>query len=224
MNDTHHTITSQLSDYLDDELSLRERAAVDRHLAECADCRTALDDLQTVVGIAKTLPGTLPERDLWEGIEARIQSRPAPGTAFAATARRRFTFTLPQLAAAAIALIVMSGGLVYMSQRLDAPDRPTALTNERAEMTVSPVSLADPHYELAIGDLERTLAEGRSRLDPETVRVLERNLETIDRAIAQSREALEADPGNIFLNSHLVSARQRKLALLRRATALTTGS
>jgi hypothetical protein len=56
------------------------------------------------------------------------------------------------------------------------------------------------------------------------VRVLEQNLATIDKAIAQSRQALEGDPGNTFLNSHLISARQRKLALLRRATALTTGS
>ena len=91
-------------------------------------------------------------------------------------------------------------------------------------MTLSPVVLTDPRYEDAVQDLERTLADGRGRLDPETVRVLEQNLATIDKAIAQSRQALEADPGNIFLNTHLMSARQRKLALLRRATALTTGS
>jgi hypothetical protein len=68
------------------------------------------------------------------------------------------------------------------------------------------------------------LDEGRARLDPETVRVLEDNLDAIDKAIDQCRLALEADPANSFLSSHLVSARQRKLALLRRATALTTGS
>ena len=54
--------------------------------------------------------------------------------------------------------------------------------------------------------------------------MLEQNLQTIDGAIEQSRRALEADPANAFLNRHLESARQRKLALLRRATALTIGS
>jgi hypothetical protein len=87
-----------------------------------------------------------------------------------------------------------------------------------------PVALVDPQYDGAVADLERTLAEGRDRLDPETIRVLEQNLDAIDKAIDQCRRALEADPANSFLNNHLVSARQRKLALLRRATALTTGS
>jgi hypothetical protein len=54
--------------------------------------------------------------------------------------------------------------------------------------------------------------------------VLEENLATIDLAIEQCRRALEADPANAYLTSHLASARQRKLALLRRATALTAGS
>jgi hypothetical protein len=54
------------------------------------------------------------------------------------------------------------------------------------------------------------------------VRVLEDNLGAIDRAIEQSRQALGADPANLFLNTHLAAARQRKLALLRSATALAT--
>ena len=65
-----------------------------------------------------------------------------------------------------------------------------------------------------------TSDQGRDRLDPRTYEVLERNLRTIDRAIDEARRALEADPGNVYLNNHLAGARQRKLALLRRATAL----
>jgi hypothetical protein len=69
-------------------------------------------------------------------------------------------------------------------------------------------------------DLEKTLAAGRSRLDPETVRILEDNLRTIDQAIEQSRRALRADPNNVYLNGHFAASRNRKLALLRRASAL----
>ena len=72
-------------------------------------------------------------------------------------------------------------------------------------------------------DLEKILEEGRSRLDPETVRILEDNLRTIDQAIEQSRKALRADPANVYLNNHFAASRNRKLALLRRASALTMG-
>lgn len=238
MNETHDIITDRLSDYLDGELDEAARATVDEHLSVCAGCREVLDDLRAVVDAARRLRGLQAdgtssearERELWEGIEGRIQPRGTPVVPFT-RAPRRFAFTLPQLAAAAAVLMVLSGGLVYIARPGDAPTGSVSIGGADAgagaaggEMRISPVSLADPQYDDAIGDLERTLAEGRGRLDPETVRVLEQNLATIDKAIAQSRQALEADPGNVFLNGHLVSARQRKLALLRRATALTTGS
>ena len=85
---------------------------------------------------------------------------------------------------------------------------------------MTPVGLTNPRYDQAVHDLEEALDAGRSQLDPETVKILESNLEAIDQAIEQSRRALEADPANSYLYSHLAEARQRKLALLRRASAL----
>jgi hypothetical protein len=52
--------------------------------------------------------------------------------------------------------------------------------------------------------------------------VIERNLQTIDEAIRQARQALEDDPANPYLNSYLVDSRRRKLDLLRRATQLAS--
>jgi hypothetical protein len=89
-----------------------------------------------------------------------------------------------------------------------------------ADPTVVPAALSDPRYDEAIADLEQTLEAGRADLDPGTVKILEANLAAIDKAIAQSREALAGDPANVYLNNHLAEARQRKLALLRRATSL----
>ena len=54
------------------------------------------------------------------------------------------------------------------------------------------------------------------------MKILEANLHSIDQAIEQSRHALEADPANTYLYSHLAEARQRKLTLLRRASALVS--
>ena len=57
-----------------------------------------------------------------------------------------------------------------------------------------------------------------------TIATVEHNLQTIDEAIRQAREALAADPANTYLSGHLVEARRRKLDLLRRAAALTVES
>jgi hypothetical protein len=222
MSTTHDSITARLSEYIDDDLSSEERLEIDEHLASCAECRGVVGELRTIADAASRLPGTLPERDLWNGIALRVDD--ASPARVALPASRRFSFTLPQLAAAGIALMLTSGGLAYFLRPQPPAVTATGVQSSDTTNAVMSVALVDPQFDGAVADLERTLAEGRDRLDPETVRVLEQNLEAIDKAIDQCRRALAADPANSFLNTHLASARQRKLALLRRATALTTGS
>jgi anti-sigma factor RsiW len=211
--------TSRLSDYLDDEdLSPAERAEIEGHLRGCAECRATLEELREVVGQAAALTDSAPETDLWSGIQDRLGSRDV--VPFPARAARRVSFTIPQLVAAGLALMVLSGSMVWMMRvgqgRADLP--PMAASEGPRPVNVS---TTDAGYEEAIADLERALEAGRDRLDPQTIRVIEANLMAIDRMIAQSREALAADASNSFLNMHLADARRRKLELLRSATALT---
>ena len=91
-------------------------------------------------------------------------------------------------------------------------------------LDVVSVGLADAQYDAAVSDLERALKSGRGKLDPTTITIVEHNLQTIDEAIRQAREALATDPANSYLRGHLVEARRRKLDLLRRAAALTSES
>jgi hypothetical protein len=77
-------------------------------------------------------------------------------------------------------------------------------------------------YDAAVADLERVLEAGRGRLDTTTVRVIERNLATIDRALAQAQRAVAADSANLYLNSHLAETMRQKLELLRQAAALVS--
>ena len=214
--------TKQLSDYLDNELPPEERAGVETHLASCAGCAATLDELREVVACAGSLTPRPPAVDLWPGIAPRLETA-ATMTAFQPrTAGRRFSFTMPQLVAAGLALMVMSGGGVWVLQHGGrAPDTPAVVAfAPGADSGVAPAALADPRYDEAIADLEQALHAGRGELDPGTVKILEANLDAIDRAIDQSRRALAADPANVYLNNHLADARQRKLALLRRATAM----
>jgi len=225
---TTDAFTDRLSEYLDGELSPAERAAVDAHLVICPECRSTLEALQDVVSGARSLWDSPPARELWSGIAARIAPGGRASTRVLSPFRRaissRLSFTLPQLAAASLALMVLSGTLVWMAKSGDPRvdfEPISAQSEPRANVpAIVPANFADPRYDEAVADLERTLEAGRTRLDPGTVRVLEENLAAIDRAIEQCRQALATDPVNIYLNTHLADARQRKLTLLRRATAL----
>jgi anti-sigma factor RsiW len=244
----HEEWTDQLSDYLDGELSEDDRERVDAHLRGCAACTAVLNDLKRVVARAASADVRPPQADLWAGIAARIDTAAGPSSApgivpFQRRADRRFSFTLPQLAAAAALLIAVSGGaaweLAVRGSRHDAVSTvadgaaiaasgpaaatdggPTAATGAADFARAENVSMADAQYDAAVADLEKALNAGRGRLDASTVGIVEHNLQIIDQAINQAREALAGDPANTYLSSHLVEARRRKLDLLRRATAL----
>jgi hypothetical protein len=81
------------------------------------------------------------------------------------------------------------------------------------------VGLAD-----GLEELEAALLEGRGTLDPNTLRLLEKNLAVIERAIAESRAALEVDPGNDYLERHLRNALESKRTYLEEAVRLVTWS
>lgn len=263
----HDEWTDRLSEYLDGELSADEQRAVESHLRACAPCAAVLNDLKRVVARAQAAGAAArpPQADLWAGIAERIDAertwavgaRPADNvTSIRARAPRRIAFTLPQLAAAAIVVAAVSGGLVW--QLRPAPSgTPEGVPYDQASASGSPagpaasstdaplspadagrpirgadadaggahietVGLADAQYDAAVADLEKALKAGRGKLDSSTIAIVEHNLEIIDQAINQAREALVGDPANTYLSSHLVEARRRKLDLLRRAAALTT--
>jgi len=213
--------TDRLSEYLDDELSPAERTGLEQHLASCAACTATLAELRDVVARASNLTPRPPVADLWRGIESRLDPVQSVVTPFRARVRRRVSFTLPQLVAAGLALMVMSGGAVWVLQNGGPATAlpPVAATGDPGPSAL-PIAVADPRYDEAIADLQHALDAGRSQLDAGTIRILESNIRTIDDAIEQSRRALAADPANVYLHSHLADARQRKLALLRRSVAL----
>jgi len=211
--------TDRLSEYLDGELAGSERTALEAHLASCGNCRTTLEELRRVVGRARALDDRLPTADLWPGIAQHI----GVVSLAARRARRRLSFTVPQLAAASVALALVSGGAVWLlGGRTHTPTatavtelgrRPAPLINASAYPT-------DPRYAAQVAALERALQRGRSQLDTATVRIIEKNLKIIDRAIRDAQSALVADPGSAYLNLHLAQEMRRKLELLREAANL----
>ena len=249
--------SDRLSEYLDGEMKPAERQRLEAHLTECAACTVALADLREVVVRARTLEDAPPAVDLWPGIEAQLTPRSSAARARRGTIvdgsawwGRRFDLGLPQLAAAAVLLVALSAGAVWLMMR--GPGLPgaraTAPTATLASQSAAPRAVPDgpaprgttpragdvievvpavptvgnPRYDAAVAELERTLEEGRGRLDPRTLQVVEENLHIIDRAIEDARRAVSADPGNTWLRSHLAATMKRKVDLLRSATMLAT--
>jgi anti-sigma factor RsiW len=235
----HEEWTDQLSDYLDDELPAGERDAVDAHMRSCPPCAAVFNDLKRVVEEAQAIDARPPQTDLWTGIAGRIEASPAtasPVVPFTPRQSRRLAFTLPQLAAAAALLMAVSGGITWQvaSRRSEEPRHAASgaaanaaqdsglAPDPAAGVRVVPAGMADAQYDAAVSDLEKALKAGRGHLDASTIAIVEHNIQIIDQAIDQAREALVTDPANSYLSSHLVEARRRKLELLRRATALAT--
>ncbi len=132
----------RLSEYLDDELTAAERAELEVHLGTCADCRAVLTELRQVVRTAAALPDEPPAHDLWPAIEAKL----GPVAATVETKvislverRRRFAFTLPQLAAAGVALMVGSAGIVWLlvARGPGAPAAPGSLAGAAPAATAT---------------------------------------------------------------------------------------
>jgi hypothetical protein len=215
--------TNRLSEYLDGELDRVERGALEAHLATCGHCFATLAELRQVVARTKTLEDRAPATDLWPDIHARLiegseTRRHAPGL-------RRFSFSVPQLLAASIALALISAGGAWLALRSNVTPNPTPVAQ-----VVSPAPRAvnaarwKVQSDMAITELQDALTANEGKLDTATVRIVRENLAVIDRAIGQAQHALRRDPRNTYLNLHLANTMRQKIELLRRANALASES
>jgi len=232
----HEMWSERLSAYLDGELKNAECERLEAHVAECAACAVALAELREVMARAHTLVDTPPATDLWPAIEAQLTPRgaaaqPERGRVIAGPSwwGRRFELGIPQLAAAAAVLVVISAGVMWMvmggtlrGSNVAAPPAPMRGIETASTGPAVPADLSNPRYDAAVAELEQALAEGKGKLDPRTLAVVQHNLQIIDNAIADARRAVAADPGNTWLRSHLAETMKKKVELLRSATMLAS--
>ena len=233
----HSEWTDRFSAYVAGELRHDEHRQVEDHLGECGTCRRVLEEMRDLIARAGALEGIEPPRDLWAGIAATIQAPAASVTAGAKVIElptagdfspdrqdrigvARYNFSRPQLAAAAIVLIATSSLATWVAgPGLGVQGDVAPLVGVESAVTMAATNTSPPEGladELA--SLEEALVAAREMLDPNTVRVLERNLSVIELAILDSQQALAQDPGNEFLADHLERVYQRKLTYLRDAT------
>ena len=219
------------------------------HLEGCEACRAEVAGIRRVLRAAERLPpGLPPDGDLWPGVEARVRTSaragrdgpagPDAGGAGAGgtdagragrPARRSAPLrrAAPWLAAAAAVLVAVTAGATLWLTGGDAPgERATAAapagTPGAGSGSAVPAAVRGVRsgYRPLVDRLQTVLERRRGELPPRTRRVVERNLEIIDAAIAETEAALAENPSSPELLRALDRTYDRKVELLRRSASL----
>ena len=212
----------RLDDWLDGALTGDAAREVESHLAGCAACRERERELRQLLAHAAALPRSVaPARDLWPGIAERTSG------GWLGWGARGFQ----PLALAAAAVVVL--GLAALVLTRLAPERvrtvtmpaatPSATTFVAGGSASDPVlAQAEREYEEAANALLEALQRHRGALPAEDLARVESNLQVIDRALAEVREALVKNPKDPQLNRMLVATHRKKVDVLRRVVRLST--
>jgi anti-sigma factor RsiW len=219
-----HEFELELGDYVDGELPSGRVKAVGAHVDGCARCRAIVVDFTAIRGVARTLEPQVPAAHVWHRIADAVEheqhgagidperARPTPWWRLTTGA-----LAWRPLVAAAAMLVLLTGGTWLAWHQASTG----VATMSSAAAAIDPeVELADQQYSAAIGDLEKVTQTESGSLDPETVKVVQANLEVIDQAIGQSREALKSQPANQVAQESLFDALRSKVQLLQDTVAL----
>ena len=221
-----------LAAMVDEAPEPRDRRRVDAHLAGCEACRELLADLRAIRSLAATLEPIEPPARVWHDVRRRVAAEgraprvaagwwsrwPFGGAGPIRAAGLRSRWSVGGTALAAAAGIVLAVVLIGNPDRVRSPasDIPGGAVLPTAAGGLGPF---EPAYVSAIRDLEQ-LAGARAPALPAVQTVLAGNLAVVERAIAESRSAVEAAPGSEAARNRLRAGLARKLALLRTSADL----
>jgi len=230
-----HLEEAVITDYVDETLAPNQRDGVERHLAECRECRRLIDDFREIRRVAGTLDERQPPARAWARLERAIKieqehlgeasGRQPHGPRASRSAFRQW---IGFAAAAAVLVIATVAGLRYL---MVAPARPatpaTAAsagdappTQASAAAVEAELRAAEEHYDKAIKGLEQIASAEQGALDANTAATLQKNLAVIDQAINESRAAVIAQPSSEPARESLLESFRSKLALLQDTVAL----
>jgi hypothetical protein len=205
----------------DGTLPADRRALVDAHLAACDEC--AADVARIAEFMKRTRESTAPAPagapsldELWSPIRARIEATKvvALDTAGPSTSTRPFLWLVAAGVAAALVLTTFA-------LRARPRDSQTSVaTQVEADSTMlRAVADSTRAYEAEAQILLDRLEIQRATMRPEAKAAIDRNLRTVDVAIAELKDAIARDPRNPALRQLLATSYRQKVELLKRANA-----
>jgi hypothetical protein len=185
-----------IAEFVDGELDLARRRALEQHVEGCARCRALVADLKSIQAAAFTLDRHPLPPTAWNAIRARIAAAPRPS-------ERGRLLQWPRTAKAWRVWTAAAAGLL------------NPIATVQAEFQA-----AEEHYDKAIQGLEQIARTQSGDLDPQVAAVLQKNLQVIDQAIGESRAALQMQPSSADAQDSLFDAMRTKVAVLQQTVEL----
>jgi hypothetical protein len=207
------------------------RAELQTHLDVCDACRSLVADLRKIREAAAALPPVQPRDHVWMQIAGRLrQEGRVTGSRGSDTSSARPRY-MAMLAIAATLMLAVAGSLYFLRSAdvTEIPAQSTAAvtpgagnvaTADAVQSITDDLMVAEQHYQSAITKLQEVAKTDDGAIDPETAAVLEKNLQVIDQAIAESRTALKSEPQSAPARDSLFEALRQKVTLLQSTIAL----
>jgi hypothetical protein len=215
----HERYRQAIQELADGTLGPIRRAELEMHLDECESCQRLADDLVRIRDLAASLEPLTPPDRIWSQIAGRLRQEGRIVSTPVAVASRR----LAPLALAASLLLVVGASLYLLYPRNPGPAQPdagNAAAVDAVQGVESEFRLAEQHYQNAIAKLQEAAKSDNGAIDAQPAATLQKNLDVIDQAIAESRAALKSEPQSAPARDSLFDALKRKVTLLQDTIAL----
>jgi anti-sigma factor RsiW len=218
-------VEPQLSQLVDGLLpDAAVQAMVREHLESCAHCRGVLQDLERLRRASRALGPIAPPDHVWLEVagQMRLEERaPAPLPRRVTPAARSAIVQWVGLAAAIVLITTAAYFVVRPAPPAGAPGSGgNAQPSGTVEAVADELNMATTHYDKAIQELEALAKSDTGAMDPAVAKTLQQNIQTIDRAIGESRTALAQDPGSEPARESLFEALRRKVVVLQTTVTL----
>ncbi len=214
---SHAAARERLDDYIDGALGAAERAALETHLALCAECTEEVATLRALVEAAGALPaGVAPARDLWPELAQQLGAR--TGARPLGPWHRRRSW-LPALAtAAAVTLLVAAAWLWGRAVRPPFQERASEV--HEARYVPAMVLALERECAGAVKQLRSSVEQYDFPGGEAAAASFTQGLAVLDESILETMAALAQDPADPRLVKRLTLRYQQKLALLNGAVQL----
>ena len=217
-----------MQELADGTLDEAGRLRLDAHLAACADCRTLAADLGCIRRSARRLEPLAPPDRVWRRLAERLRAEHASsapaceGSMMSAGGRWLAVAATLAIAVGTVLFLLLRTGPGPVPQAPDAAVATPGNANvvDLVKSVEADLKLAEQHYEAALANLERMSQGGDDRIDATVAQTLRQNVALVDRAIADSRTALQGDPQNVPARESLFEALRRKVGLLQDTISL----
>ncbi|MCA1559022.1 MAG: zf-HC2 domain-containing protein [Acidobacteria bacterium] len=208
------------------------RAELQLHLDDCDACRALADDLVRLRSLTASLDRPVPPNRVWLQIAGRLRHEgrvTAPVTVTGRVGRQAALLAIAAglVIAVGASLMLLVPGFRASRQTpspagavVGTPSQGNAATTEAVQSVETEFRLAEQHYQNAIAKLEQAAKSEEGAFDAQTAAMLQKNLQVIDHAIAESRAALRTEPQSAPARDSLFDALKRKVVMLQDTIAL----